>query len=1165
MKRSLLLVAVLAALFAALFALGPRLFSSAEKGAHVALRPAEAAGDGASLAAGEGAALVQPAAAAADDAPEATRTQVDEDASAELASALWIEGRVAWPEGCQADAELEVVALSAAREYDDFAREMDGEADARKGWLARRPVEPDGSFRIPIKEPGASVHLIARGRLLYAAETREVRPDASTGVVLALQAGACIAGTLAAPGEVEPGELSGVEVDLDTELGSIEPSRVANRTMMRLEVHTDDAGRFELRALPAGAAYSLHVAPETFAMQRVKVPALGACETRGVTVTLERGGRVTGVVRDETGQPVDGAEVAGLIGGQFFGFDDREVREAKTGAEGRFELAAVPVGAISVRAKKDGYLESKKVPVEVPEAGTAADVVVELPAGNTVSGRVAWQGGGPVAKATVSASFDMAHVGGMGAFNMMRGASGKAQTGADGSFTMRGLGGGPFIVSCAAPPPGAEAGPGEDGGGDGEPPAGKDWHRAKQRSVAPGTEDLLLVLAPPAGLWGRVAVADGEPPASFTVRLAQKLEASMIAVDIDERSEPFEAEDGSFFLASVDPGEWHASAKAPGWVTLEPTPITMPAETEHDPLVLELVRTATIAGTVVTPDGQAVANASVHVKRTGENEVMAAMREQKEDTKAEADEQGRFRIEGVPPHPSSAFAESDRFARGAEVSLDLSPGALVEDVELRLSLGGRLTGEVYGSDGEPAAGRMIIVQNPGTMYQRMSSSAADGTFEIERLVPGTYQVIAMQTENDWTGGGESPDMSAMMDSMKFSQATIVEGETTHVVLGAPPADPVRVFGEVTHGGRPYAGALISFYPEGESIFENMKFTTVGEDGTYEVTLDGPGGYVASVARMSGLPGQQSTVEYSEEIPQAEEYELDFEIPDGGIAGTVHGPDGAPAAGARVTLTAAEASSESLWGGQYSEIQTDENGAYEIEGLRPGTYRLAVGGAPFIMLGSGDVKTGRVTRDGVHVGEDEWVRGVDFRLPRPGSAEIKTVDAAGAPLPGATVFARNSDGRVIEAFSLVQTDGSGTFLYRGLAPGEYTFLARGGGLTSVESAPVRVREGETAKVRLQLGGGVFVCVQLKGAESEDLRGTLRVVDDEGREVSAMIGMEDIQALYMQGGFSPTEHRLGPLPPGRYKVFATFPDGETATRSVLLRAGDEEKRLTVRLRE
>ena len=229
-----------------------------------------------------------------------------------------------------------------------------------------------------------------------------------------------------------------------------------------------------------------------------------------------------------------------------------------------------------------------------------------------------------------------------------------------------------------------------------------------------------------------------------------------------------------------------------------------------------------------------------------------------------------------------------------------------------------------------------------------------------------------------------------------------------------------------------------------------------------------------------------------------------------------------------------ARSDSLLGGQYTEVQTDAEGRYDIGGLRPGTYRVSAGGAALLGFG-GEATTGRLTRGGLRLAEEQWLQDVDFHLEAPGTLEVLVRDANGAPAPSATVFVRDGEGRISEAMSFHQTDGTGTCEYAGLAPGTYTALARLGSDASSESArsrcaPARPRASRSRWVKARSCGSVSL------DEGEEVPAHVQVTDSAGRDVTALLGLADIQSLYSKGGFSPTEYRVGPLAPGKYKVHA-----------------------------
>jgi hypothetical protein len=231
------------------------------------------------------------------------------------------------------------------------------------------------------------------------------------------------------------------------------------------------------------------------------------------------------------------------------------------------------------------------------------------------------------------------------------------------------------------------------------------------------------------------------------------------------------------------------------------------------------------------------------------------------------------------------------------------------------------------------------------------------------------------------------------------------------------------------------------------------------------------------------------------------------------------------------------------------------------GLRPGTYRLAAGGAPLLGLGGG-ARFGRVTRDQVRVGEDVWLEDVDFRLPAPGSVSVIVHGTDGEPVEGANIFVRDTNGSVVEPFSFVTTDSTGKGVVPGLAPGEYTISARVDSAACAPSGTVRIDEGETTDVELRLEDGAILWIKLQTKDGDPIRATVRVLDENGHDMGVMFGMQDLQKRYLEGGFSPNEHRLGPLPPGKYRVIAEG-EGIRANKPVTIRGGSERK-ITLRLK-
>jgi len=361
-----------------------------------------------------------------------------------------------------------------------------------------------------------------------------------------------------------------------------------------------------------------------------------------------------------------------------------------------------------------------------------------------------------------------------------------------------------------------------------------------------------------------------------------------------------------------------------------------------------------------------------------------------------------------------------------------------------------------------------------------------------------------------------------MSKLKMTVATIVENEETHVVLGAPPRAPVDVHGTVTHTGEPCAGSMVAFVAEGKEPLKSMKTCQVGKDGSYTARLDEPGHYSISVQQSVGGMGQQSTVEFSEEIPEQKEFRLDLVMPTARISGRALGPDGEPAAGARVSLHPESAvTSGTMWGGQYHEGVADPDGKFDVQMLRPGTYTLAVGGSTFGGILGDTGSFGREIRGGIKLSEGEWMRDADFRLKKPGVLNVTVTDASGAAVGEASVFARDAGGRLVDALSTSSTDAGGKAKYHGLAPGTYSITARKDLLTSVESARVKIDEGGSGNVEVALQPGTMLVVTCLGGESKPIRASISVQDEAGRELSSMISLTEVMKMFNENGFSTTE--------------------------------------------
>lgn len=1094
-------------------------------------------------------------------APEDARRALPEAKSSGLRTwaaeeTRWVDVRLISPAGTPADERAEVVALEEGGDYEDLYGEG-GPIEALRagkrgrdlrGVLGTAAFERDGTARLGLPPDAAQAWLIVSGAYLYSLEPRQVDPGAPgaepSGIVeLRPALGARISGTLRGPAGSPASDLAGAEVELDWSINAALQLGAAGREDLDLETESDAEGRFEFRSVPVGKPQTLTTRSSlarTFSADLT--PAAG--EHLRIELVLVAGGSVRGRVVDQSGAAIAEAEVEAL-GREFFGNPTIQLRETKSDADGRFTLTNLTPGKVWLHVKHEDHQELLSPPFELADGEQRDHGDIALSEGLAVAGSVAFPDGAPAAGARVSVQPDLSEnlAGSPMDPRAYIGAKNEAEADASGAFRIKGLGSGPWIVAAQLELADGARAPGR-------------WN-ANVGLVRPPALETRLVLEAPVTVSGTVLDGQEKPVASAFTLHAARAGSQWYMPPSEKKEQTFESADGRFLFTGLRSGDWTFRAEAEGFAPSAKVALKLPND---EPISLVLLRPVLVAGKVVDPTGQPVAGAEVTKELEGV-EAILAMQGQSDWPVAKSDDEGAFRLEGMPPGAGSIMAKKDGFAPSVGVALELGEGEQKLDLVLTLRRGGTISGEVYDAEGKRASGSMVILQMPTLQQRRFTNTDAHGAFSESGLEPGTWQVQAFPGIESLQGeNGEPPDQAKLLAVLKMATVTLEDEATEHVVLGAPPADPVRVHGRVTLGGDPVPGAVLSFVPADGAGLDKLKLKTLDGDGRYEVQLDAPGDYLLTV-QDSGAPGRQNSIEFRREVPKAEEARLDLELPLGRISGRVEDTRGEPVPGARVTVTMQGGLVfGTVFGGNYTEAATDAAGAYEVPWLRPGSYTVAAGGA-FLGGAFGDgAALGRVVQS-VELHENESKRGLDFRLEQPGSVHGTVRDAAGNLVAEASIFLRDDEGRLVELFSLASTNASGTFEYPGLAPGEYSVTARTQTLSSTAGVPVRVRADEKSEVTVVLEPGTILLVSLEDSSGADLPSRVSVLDGKGREMNGMMGLAELMRRY-SGGLGDAVQRVGPLPPGNYTVRATAEDGRSVERPLNL-TGQAERKLKLRL--
>lgn len=568
----------------------------------------------------------------------------------------------------------------------------------------------------------------------------------------------------------------------------------------------------------------------------------------------------------------------------------------------------------------------------------------------------------------------------------------------------------------------------------------------------------------------------------------------------------------------------------------EATTETTPAPTEA---AAPSPDTAMVVGIVIDPTGAPAPGAFVAIGGATALNFIRDGGDVPERGVVETDAEGRFELE-VGRFPARITAKREGLAASETLLVEsFDDGA--EPVRLRLRRPCTIRGHVWRSDGTTIAERRVRFlmsrDEEGTrggrqMFWRFTDES--GAYVAEGLDPGRWELLTVPSDEELERGD-----FGQLDGMLQGSATLEEGDQAEVELGAPRAEAVRVSGRVLFGGEPVKHGILHWIREGDDPTADQAFDNIDKDGTYEVELTGPGQWFV---RSTGGSGH---TEYFVDIPAQPEFTHDIVLPEARIEGVVVDPEGRPVPEAAVTVLLGDGTRPR---GPLriadDRTETDESGAFSLDGLDPGTYTV---GARNETL-AGTTANVVVTKDEVTSGVTVVLGGGRFI-----QGTVKTpdgLDAVGAPL-----WFIDSSGAVVNPITSSLTNGTGFFQSRTLPVGSYhvfTQTDNGAGI----AGPIRVvprsepSESESVEIRMERGGTILGRVMRGG---KPVTGHVVVRDAGGRQLS---GLRDYRNpfTWRRHPVSATDRYFGPLPAGDYIVHGCVDGRAGPARTVTVVAGE-----------
>lgn len=920
---------------------------------------------------------------------------------------------------------------------------------------------------------------------------------------------------------------------------------------------TDAKGAYAIVAPPG--SYSLVAMHPGFQEQTATV-AVTSGQQLSKDLSMTQLARVSGVVVDEEKRPVATATVAmeDAAGEMRLIMMMRFTRDtnAVSGPDGRFSIRVPADTDLRLRVAKRGLPQVRSEAMKLAAGERKSSLVMVIPTGIAVTGRMLDGDGNPLSGVAVSATETPAG----SERGMMRRRvvqfigmpaeeEESVRTASDGTFTLR-VKEGTYDFTFKR--------------------EGFAQKEVRAQQISPSaTNTIETRLEPAVEISGRVTRGG--------MGIADVMVSSLGLSEAFATTGP----DGSFVLAGLTPGPLRLSFRKETELLNETRGVTAPARD----VVVELPVGVTISGRAVekgTKKPVTSFQAGVAVSRSGGGMMMMGPPMLRGFTS----DDGSFTLEHVAPGSVTLIAQAPGYV-GGRMNLDVQEGKNLTDVVLELDPGSRIVGKVTGPNRSPLADVAVSVQlQPGTASAMRGSSArattdANGEYVLEPLEAGeetiTFshpkhatatravtiggretrldvqlsagervtgivvtdtgtpvpdaEVVAMgtaggrQARTNASGAFEIEAMAPGRYRFTAAKNGFVDGTVDDVDIST--GSPVRI--TLATGGTIYGRVL----GVAEADLANTTVTVrsgrasaaspVDPQGNYRI--DGaPVGTVqvsASTTSRSFSSRMTSPIQTVEVTPgSAQQVNIEFRT-DTTVRGRVT-RNGVPLAGATVAFAPRPG------GMAAANVTTDDQGNYTAIGLQDGDYLVAV----YDMQRLSSYNT-------THTVRGSGTFDIDFKA---GGVRGRVLDAAtNEPIVNASVQIRSTAaGRETRGMPYsAQTDGAGAFVLDLIPAGPYTITAsRDGYANQVLDTTVGDAGLDRIELRLSKFEGVSINV-VDGRDGRALNASASVFDAQGRLVS--------EGVHRWAADAAHELKL-PLAPGTYS--ATITAFNYAPRSITI---------------
>ena len=511
------------------------------------------------------------------------------------------------------------------------------------------------------------------------------------------------------------------------------------------------------------------------------------------------------IIAADNGAPIRRAQV------RINSPESREGRVAATDQQGRFEFKELPAGRYTMTASKGGFVplqygqrrpSESGTPIELGDNQTMEKIVIALPRGSVLGGRITDEFGEPVANAFVTA-FRYAYAGGARRLTPP-GQNARDTTDDQGHFRLFGLPPGDYYVSATLRGTGPEV-----TDPMGEPSGFVSTYFPGTPNAAEATRITLGVAQENTGVnfgliatrlvrvSGQVLMSDGAPATNGMVMAMPATAAGRPALAMQQGGAGNRIDaNGTFRLTNVAPGRYQIQARAGGNRDFELARLDLSVGSDDvEGLTLITAPGAIVNGSVVSDSGEPFDFRSQQLQvgvRAGSPDSpglgpgMASSRVGDDWSFTLRNINEPVLIRAQPPQ---GWMMKGVFVNGQEITdipTEFPPGQTVSGMQIVLTKKiSTLTGQVTDAKGNPVLDATVVAfpadEKLWTFQSRFIKAARpdqDGKYRLTALPgPGDYLVVALQGLEDGQAG--DPEFLASVKELA-TKLELGEGESKAV-------------------------------------------------------------------------------------------------------------------------------------------------------------------------------------------------------------------------------------------------------------------------------------------------------------------------------------------------------------------------------------------------